>query len=285
MQPNEGHYAQQQQQPQQTQQQQWSAGPHLPHLLQPGHGQSPFSSPATPSSQLAEHQYPSYYHNQPSLGDNSLERTSSSLSLNLSSLSVTSPTNLSPINGSSHPSSASTLSPVTPLSPTSASTTPQQHAFPPHHHRHMPTFAYAPPDQGVRYDQHYDAQYDPNSRRPTASSRSSSSSEKSVPRKRSFTAATPLAISVEEHLYENGVGALDLNTPASYDDVDMGYGLDSHGSPVDGSTSSGEHEDQLKPLDSHLSSSTGTMPGMPQGSVNILGKANGTNNFVTKLYQ
>ena len=79
---------------------------------------------------------------------------------------------------------------------------------------------------------------------------------------------------------------MDLSTPASYDEVDMGYaGMDSQGSPVDGSSSSGEHDDQFKPLDSHMSSSAGNMPGMPHGSVNILGKATGTNNFVTKLYQ
>ncbi|TDL26659.1 hypothetical protein BD410DRAFT_882301 [Rickenella mellea] len=313
----ESHYAHHQSQPA-GQQQQWPAPPHLPHLLQPAHTSSPYSSPATPSSQLAEQQYNVngyFHHTQPPLPDGTgLERTSSSLSLNLSSLSVTSPTNLSPINNpSSHASSASTLSPITPLSPTSANTTPQQHAFPPHHnpaqhahghpqsHRHVPTFAYAPADHaagGVRYDHgHYDTQYEitgtgggaaggGGGRRPTTSSRSSSSSEKSVPRKRSFTSATPLAVSMEEHLYENGSAPMDLSTPASYDEVDMGYaGMDSQGSPVDGSSSSGEHDDQFKPLDSHMSSSAGNMPGMPHGSVNILGKATGTNNFVTKLYQ
>ncbi|THG96916.1 hypothetical protein EW026_g5005 [Hermanssonia centrifuga] len=66
-----------------------------------------------------------------------------------------------------------------------------------------------------------------------------------------------------------------------YDEVDMNYGsLDQDGSPVDGSTSGGEQDDQLKPLD-HMSS------GMSHtgSSMNIIGKPLGTNNFVTKLYQ
>ncbi|THH20073.1 hypothetical protein EUX98_g8652, partial [Antrodiella citrinella] len=68
-----------------------------------------------------------------------------------------------------------------------------------------------------------------------------------------------------------------------YDEVDMGYGgLDAEGSPVDGSTSGGEQDDQLKPLDSQMSSSN--LSSM-NSSVNVLGKPLGTNNFVTKLYQ
>ena len=68
-----------------------------------------------------------------------------------------------------------------------------------------------------------------------------------------------------------------------YDEVDMSYpGLDAEGSPVDGSTSGGEQDDQLKPLDSQMSSSNLSSL---NASVNVLGKPLGTNNFVTKLYQ
>lgn len=145
-------------------------------------------------------------------------------------------------------------------------------------------FQFTAPDQGVRYD---DPQYDYASGRRLTSSRSSSSSEKSVPRKRSFTTGTPLATSVEESAATPVSGNYDhSNTPmdtSPYDEVDMSYGgLDAEGSPVDGSTSGGEQDDQLKPLDSQMSASN--MSSL-NASVNVLGKPLGTNNFVTKLYQ
>ncbi|KAH8093236.1 HSF-type DNA-binding-domain-containing protein [Cristinia sonorae] len=209
-----------------------------------------------------------------------------SLSLNLSSLSVASPTNLSPVHPSPHPGSH--ISPITPISPSNAGLH-SQHSLSPHHashhHPHMQQqpFQFSPPDQGVRYD---DPQYDYNGRRLT-SSRSSSSSEKSVPRKRSFTTGTPLATSVEESAATPVSGSYDhSSTPmdtSPYDEVDMAYGgLDAEGSPVDGSTSGGEQDDQLKPLDSQMSSSN---LASLNASVNVLGKPLGTNNFVTKLYQ
>ncbi|KAI0782796.1 HSF-type DNA-binding-domain-containing protein [Abortiporus biennis] len=215
-------------------------------------------------------------------GDNIVDRSSTSLSLNLSSLTVTSPTNLSPIHPGSH------ISPITPISPSNA--TLHQNSLSPHHHHshhhhaHMQQqpFQFSPPDQGVRYD---DAQYDsyPSTRRLT-SSRSSSSSEKSVPRKRSFTTGTPLPTSLEESAatpvsgsYDHTNGAMDTSP---YDEVDMSYGgMDADGSPVDGSTSGGEQDDQLKPLDGGLSSSTVSI------TTPIIGKPLGPNNFVTKLYQ
>lgn len=205
----------------------------------------------------------------------------SSLSLNLSSLSVTSPTNLSPI----HPS----VSPITPISPSNAGLT--QNSLSPHHHPHhhphvQQPFQFVPPDHGVRYDE---SQYDYSSRRLT-SSRSSSSSEKSVPRKRSFTAAgNPLPPSVEESAatpvsgtYDHANNAMDTSP---YEEVDMNYpGMDAEGSPVDGSTSGGEQDDQLKPLDAHMGQSLSNAHN-GSSSMNVIGKPLGTNNFVTKLYQ
>jgi hypothetical protein len=204
-------------------------------------------------------------------------RPSTSLSLNLSTLSVTSPTNLSPI----HPS----VSPITPISPSNAGLLHHPH----HHHPHVSQpFQFAPPDHTttttVRYD---DAPtYDYTSARRLNSSRSSSSSDKSVPRKRSFTSGTSLPPPPEESVatpvsgtYDHHSGPMDTSP---YDEVDMNYaGMDAEGSPIDGSTSGGEQDDQLKPLEGHLGS------GMSHAgsSMNVLGKPIGTNNFVTKLYQ
>ncbi|KAH9945739.1 HSF-type DNA-binding-domain-containing protein [Amylocystis lapponica] len=273
----------------QQQGQQWQQAP---HLLPPANHQASFPSPSSPASSLGEHHYPPFYQpqsGQAGIPDSVVERVvdRSSLSLNLSSLSVTSPTNLSPINPSPHPSSgahASThVSPITPISPSNAGLHHQLSAAHHHHaaahnqHLQQQPFQFAAPDQGVRYD---DGHYDYSGRRLT-SSRSSSSSEKSVPRKRSFTTVTPLATSVEETTYDHSNSAMDTSP---YDEVDMTYGgMDAEGSPVDGSTSGGEQEDQLRPLEGPLSSVNGTHTGMP--SLNLLGKPLGTNNFVTKLYQ
>ena len=213
-----------------------------------------------------------------------MDRTSTSLSLNLSSLSVASPTNLSPINPSPHTSTATSgVSPITPISPSSNQTL-NHNPFPGHTthyqlHNAQPQFSFAPPDQGSRYDEQH---FDLTARRVALSSRSSSSSDKSVPRKRSFTAGTSLATNVEEGMYDASNGGMDLSTPASYDEVEMGYaGLDQGGSPIDGGSSSGEQEDQLKPLDGQRPSSAA----LQAGGMGIIGKPLGTNNFVTKLYQ
>ena len=142
-------------------------------------------------------------------------------------------------------------------------------------------FAFAPPDQGVRYDQ---GQYDLNMQRSTTSSRPSSSSEKSIPRKRSFTSGSaPLPVSMEESVYENVATPMDLNTPASYEEVDMNYaGMESQGSPVEGNSSGGEPDDPFKQLGHQMSS--GNTSDIAQ-TVGNTGKTTGTNNFVTKLYQ
>lgn len=83
--------------------------------------------------------------------------------------------------------------------------------------------------------------------------------------------------------------SMDMHTPASYDEVEMGYpsSLDPGGSPID-ETTSDEQDDHLKPLDSQMASPTSHVPSSLQsngGGMNVIGKPIGTNNFVTKLYQ
>ncbi|KAI0832035.1 HSF-type DNA-binding-domain-containing protein [Trametes gibbosa] len=268
---------------QSQQSQQWSQ--HSPsHLLPPPQNQSSFPSPASPASSLSEQPYQSYFHHHsaPSTADALSDRPGdkTALSLNLSSLSVTSPTNLSPINPSPHPSThaSSHVSPITPISPSGGLV--GHH----HHHPHIQQpFQFAPPDHGVRYDDSYHDSY--GSKRLT-SSRSSSSSEKSVPRKRSYTTLAPLATSVEETAYDLG----DNPNSAMYDEVDMSYSaMDTEGSPIDGSNSGGEQDEQMKPMDGQVSSTGGNALHSGAGggplSLGILNKPLGTNNFVTKLYQ
>ncbi|KAH9939093.1 HSF-type DNA-binding-domain-containing protein [Epithele typhae] len=210
-----------------------------------------------------------------SLGD---RPDKTALSLNISSLSVTSPTNLSPINPSPHPSThaSSHVSPITPISPSANSLI--AHGHHPHaHHPHIQQpFQFAPPDHGVRYD---DGHYDSYGKRLT-SSRSSSCSDKSVPRKRSYQSLAPLTTNVEEgyHMGENPQSAL-------YDEVDMSYPMDAEGSPIDGSNSGGEQDD--KPMDGQVSTSGSSIHhgSGPPPSLGVLNKPLGTNNFVTKLYQ
>jgi hypothetical protein len=237
------------------------------------------------------------------------------------------------------------------------------------HHAHaanMQPYQFGMPDpstgQGnIRYDDQAQHTFDmqgvgPSSRRgltttTATSSRSSSSSEveKSVPRKRSFSAnppaqktnpngiATPTSLStnLEENINMsmfNDIASqspfghaprlstinhqeirriqMDVNAPVSYDEMDIGgYTLldphsQSHGSPIDGNVSpidggsgngdgddddpdaddvEGERDDQLKPLEGIGGGLD--MHGGSGGSMGILGKPLGTNNFVTKLYQ
>ncbi|KAI8985664.1 HSF-type DNA-binding-domain-containing protein [Trametes punicea] len=229
-----------------------------------------------------------------SLSDRPGDKTA--LSLNLSSLTVTSPTNLSPINPSPHPSThaSSHVSPITPISPSGGPGNlvghhhPQHHPHHPHPHIHQQQpFQFAAPDQGIRYE---DAHYDSYGSKRLTSSRSSSSSEKSVPRKRSYTTLAPLTTSVEETPYD-----LSSENPGSamYDEVDMGYGaMDTEGSPIDGSNSGGEQDEQMKPMEGQAPTSAGANSALHTGngagappSLGVLNKPLGTNNFVTKLYQ
>ncbi|KAF9814335.1 hypothetical protein IEO21_05178 [Rhodonia placenta] len=269
--------------------QQWQQASHLMPPAPP-HPASAFPSPSAPTSgnPLSEQPYSTYYqqHSQPAAvsaqqtptlvdtmsADRVVDR--SSLSLNLSSLSVTSPSAMSPINPSPHPSTqASThVSPITPISPSGLHAPSHHHAH--HHHHVQQPFGFAAPDHGgMRYDDtHYDY-----TRRLT-SSRSSSSSEKSVPRKRSFGTVPALSTSVEEPAYDQTMDA------SPYDEVEMSYpGLDAENSPIDGSTSGGEQDDHMKPMEAQIpSSNASTHTGMSMG---LLNKPLGTNNFVTKLYQ
>lgn len=319
MSPAEAHYSQQSQR-----QQQWP-----PHLL-PAHthqGQSSFPSPVSPpSSSISEHgqQYPAFYHQQPGgqnqdpMQQHHLNRTSSSLSLNLSSLTVASPTNLSPINPpSSH--SAANLSPVTPISP---STSIQQNPFGSHHNHHphhmqshSPFQFSAPEGQPTSQHQnhsqqnssggHYDhdgnpQQYDRRGVATPTTSRSSSSSSTSIsislPRKRSFTSnnapggSNPSSSSsistgtvLEESMYDDAV----MDITPGYDDMyngGAGMGTGGGGSPIDGSTSGGE--ESVGANGPHPTLGIGNLSGMAVGgTMNILGKPMATNNFVTKLYQ
>ncbi|KZT68659.1 hypothetical protein DAEQUDRAFT_313923 [Daedalea quercina L-15889] len=268
-----------------AQSQPWST-PSVSHLVPAGHSQSSFPSPS--SSGPSGDQYP--YYTQPPPPPMNVHQNSvpdphpdrATLSLNLSSLSVASPTNMSPINPSPHPSTqpSSHVSPITPISPSAAAGLHAHHA---HHHGGLqPPFTFAPPGSdhaAVRYDESYDY-----TGRRLTSSRSSSSSDKSVPRKRSFPTVPALSTNIEEPYGDHAMDA------SPYDEVDMSYGgLEAENSPVDGSTSGGEQDDHLKPLEgTPLSQGTPSMPpgahgGLPQ--VGMLGKPLGTNNFVTKLYQ
>jgi hypothetical protein len=93
---------------------------------------------------------------------------------------------------------------------------------------------------------------------------------------------------MEERMFDPLGQPMDIHTPASYDEVEMGYpsSLDPNGSPIDEGTSD-EQDDHLKPLDGQMTSPTSHVPSSLQtnGSMNVIGKPIGTNNFVTKLYQ
>lgn len=84
-------------------------------------------------------------------------------------------------------------------------------------------------------------------------------------------------------MYDSVTTPMDLNTPASYEEVEMGYhGMDSQGSPVEGNSSGGEPDDPFKQMGHQMSS--GNTNDIAQ-NVGLTGKTTGTNNFVTKLYQ
>ncbi|KAI9510562.1 HSF-type DNA-binding-domain-containing protein [Russula earlei] len=275
----------------------WPSGTHL----LPTHAPSYPSTPSTPS--LGDPPpYGGYF--QPAsqgIPENLMER--STLSLNLSSLTVTSPTNLSPINPSPLTSTATSgVSPITPLSPSQG---PNGHHAPfgAHHHAQFHSnhhqqqqrqqappsqFSFGPPDNqgGIRFDPD-PTHNDLTARRVGMSSRSSSSSDKSVPRKRSFTAGTSLPTNMEERMFDALAQPMDIHTPASYDEVEMGYpsSVDPNGSPID-ETTSDEQDDHLKPLDGQMASPTSHVPSSLQtngSAMNVIGKPIGTNNFVTKL--
>ena len=103
-----------------------------------------------------------------------------------------------------------------------------------------------------------------------------------MPRKRSYTTLAPLATSVEETQYDLG----DNPNSAMYDEVDMTYGqMDAEGSPIDGSNSGGEQDEQMKPMEGQVPTPNTTLHSGAPPSLGVLNKPLGTNNFVTKLYQ
>jgi hypothetical protein len=240
--------------------QQWA--PAL-HLQVPVGNPSSFPSPVSPSSALSEPaQYPPWC--QP---PSSSDGPGGPLALNMSGLSVASasaPSSSSSVHPPTLPSSASTMSPITPISPA-------QHPF----------GAPQPIPPQFTFTSGDEPQYDHHGRR--LDGRASAGSDKSVPKKRSFTQGGPTLSPMDEydgpHASSNGSsnGMLDVGPPGSYDDTDMSY---SGQSPVD-EHSSGEGDDAIKGYDAQPSAQAG----IPPGSINIFGKPAGTNNFVTKLYQ
>ena len=95
---------------------------------------------------------------------------------------------------------------------------------------------------------------------------------------------------MEERMFDALSQSMDIHTPASYDEVEMGYpsSLDPGGSPIDEEGTSDEQDDHLKPLDSQTASPTSHVASSLQtngSGMNVIGKPIGTNNFVTKLYQ
>ena len=230
---------------------------------------SAWSSPVSPTDP-----YPSPFYPHPIDDPMSLR---AALSLNLDSLSVASPTHLSPITA-----------PVTPISP----------AYGPHHHLQ----SYHP-----HFDDHlpFDRRLATTPTRPPSSSTATPAQSApspvalSLPRKRSFSATPAALLDDTSPLYDDTPMDLAYDDLAPYVPSQNGSCSASHpsgvpgppapaparsagtstggggGSPVEGSVSGGE--------DGVLLGSTLGVPGGP--TLNILGKPLATNNFVTKLYQ
>ncbi|KAF7289492.1 HSF-DOMAIN domain-containing protein [Mycena chlorophos] len=181
-----------------------------------------------------------------------MHRSSSSLSLNMGSLSVASPTNLSPIGPQS-----GALSPVTPISPA--------------YGNHLHPFQYNPDTDGA-YDHDVNAAHSPSSTLPRKRSFSSDPVPTSSRAHTPSIAAPALRITTDtETLSPRPLSPVSANpTSAGYEDMDMGLSVayDAGSSPIDGSSGSGD--DAKIPV-----------PNL----VPALSKPMATNNFVTKLYQ
>ncbi|KAF7356977.1 HSF-DOMAIN domain-containing protein [Mycena venus] len=219
--------------------------------------------PQHQQQQQQQQQYPQFGFQQTP----PIHRTSSSLSLNLSSLTVASPTNLSPIGP--------------PLCPAT-------------YGNHLHPFQFqgggggggSQNDSQDSYD--HDSSYDSVSVNITGSPRSTTST---LPRKRSFSSDPPpnqtgsrahtpgittpsLRITTDsDTLSPRPMSPASANpTSAGYDDMDMGLvPYDASSSPVEGSSGSGDDAKIAVPT---------LVPTM-----GVLGKPMATNNFVTKLYQ
>ncbi|KZT41745.1 hypothetical protein SISSUDRAFT_241032 [Sistotremastrum suecicum HHB10207 ss-3] len=265
---------------------------------------SPYASPTSASPSLSEAPFPGFFHQQ-STGQQSLStpqpslpRSSSSVSLNLSSLSVSSPT--------SHPSTAGSVSsPITPLTP-SANATPQAHSFTSGQPLSLPSLAPQHQPPSFRFNlpdpSSSSSPFDYPLSRDPASSRSSTSSDKSIPRKRSLQTVTPLSTNIEEsvNMSNNGLFEQTLHGPhtghshhsqrpsTTIEIPGTGYGDDGDlssygngdpmGSPMDDSPSSPHFPDESK---TSLSNIGPTPSGIP---INATKPSTGANNFVNKLY-
>ncbi|KAJ6478494.1 HSF-type DNA-binding-domain-containing protein [Mycena vitilis] len=239
-------------------------------------GQNHYNSRGWQQQQQQQQQqqnYPQFGFQQTAPG---VHRSSSSLSLNLSSLTVASPTNLSPIGP---PSGA--LSPVTPISPAGYGS-------------HLHPFQFGQGSGGGGNDSqdsygHESSSYDSVSVNVPSSPRSTTST---LPRKRSFSSDPPPTLNPVSRSHTPSITTPSLRittdsdtlsprpgspvsanpTSAGYDDMDVGLvPYDASSSPVDGSSGSGD--------DARIAVPT-LVP-----TIGVMGKPMATNNFVTKLYQ
>ncbi|KAG2072394.1 hypothetical protein BDR04DRAFT_409528 [Suillus decipiens] len=228
---------------------------------------SGFSSPASPT--------PGYYYtpNQQSPS----RPTSSNLTLNLSSLSVTSPIN---IHGAS---------PITPVSPSN---------FSPAH------LSPQPPSFQFNFDSTEDSSLLLAQRRPSTGSHSTSSSElvveKSVPRKRSLTntAAPPPTHHTHAHSHSYGGHVLphpiitttassppSISEPSSQGPLTPASSQPSNQIDINATYDDPDGINAYSMADQGDSDDEGAKSSTTGPSLGIIGKPMGTNNFVTKLYQ
>jgi hypothetical protein len=273
---------------------------------------SPVVSPSTGPGESSA--YPAFYHPSPRVDtaaaavaaaatrmplDRTTTAASSTLSLNMSGLTVTSPTAVSPIHppslhsAHSNSTASSTLSPVTPISPTSSSSfsglhaaavaassssqAQQQQQQHHHHHHHPYQYTATPSYDDHHHQQHHAHQLHPYRVDPTPLG----APEKQIPRKRSFTGSA-------------GSGGAHQSVPeetepassSSYHDDMNNY---PSVSPVDGSNSGGEVDDFLPPPSQqqqaqHHQQQQQQQQSTPQNMGMGMHKPVGTHNFVTKLY-
>lgn len=226
---------------------------------------SGFSSPVSPS--------PGYYYtpNQQSPSTES-RPTSSNLTLNLSSLTVTSPINLH--HG---------VSPITPVSPPN---------FSPAHLSPQPPFQF-------NFEQSEDSSLLLAQRRPsTGSSSSELAVEKSVPRKRSLTNTAPPPTH-QTHAHSHSYGGHVLPHPIITTTASSPPSISEPSSqgPLTPASSQPQNQIDINAYDDpdgvaaysmpdHADSDDeGTKSSAAGPSLGIIGKPMGTNNFVTKLYQ
>lgn len=235
---------------------------------------SGFSSPVSPS--------PGYYYTPSQQSPSSDSRpTSSNLTLNLSSLSVTSPINLH----HSHPG----ISPITPVSPPN---------FSPAHLSPQPPFQF-------NFDSTEDSSLLLAQRRPSTGSHSTSSSElgveKSVPRKRSLTnTAPPPTHHTHAHSHSYGGHTHVLPHPIITTTASSPPPLSEPSSQGPLTPASSQPPNQIdinatyddpdgvagySMADQDSEDEGGGKPNATGPSLGVIGKPMGTNNFVTKLYQ